>query len=114
MDFKCTHTHQVLPFPMDVISQLDYNSRLRLAVCFCRLKTLTESGCEVAGCADDSDEPSSPGSEKQIIKRKTVPDSKPVLFQPGMLQDLMTEVSFTLCSMCMYVHLFCGCEFGHM
>ncbi len=34
-----THA-QALPFPKDVVSQLDYNSRLRLALCFFKLKAL--------------------------------------------------------------------------
>ena len=31
---------------------------------------------------------------KQIVKKKFVPDVKPALFQPGMLQDLMSEVGW--------------------
>lgn len=30
-----------LPFSKDVVSQIDYNSRLRLALCFFRMKMLT-------------------------------------------------------------------------
>lgn len=30
-----------LPFSKDVVSQIDYNSRLRLALCFFRMKSLT-------------------------------------------------------------------------
>lgn len=30
-----------LPFSKDVVSQIDYNSRLRLALCFFRMKLLT-------------------------------------------------------------------------
>ena len=30
---------------------------------------------------------------KQIVRKKVVSDTKPVMFQPGMLQDLMNEVS---------------------
>ena len=38
-----------LPFSKDVVSQVDYNSRLRLALCFFRMKTIapqkeTQSG----------------------------------------------------------------------
>ena len=36
---------------------------------------------------------SSSDSGKQIVKKKSVPDKKPVLFHPGMLQDIMSEVS---------------------
>ena len=32
------------------------------------------------------------GKQVAIVKRKLVSDTKPVLFQPGMLQDLMSEV----------------------
>ena len=39
------------------------------------------------------------GKQVAIVKRKLVSDTKPVLFQPGMLQDLMSEVR-------MYVGLF--------
>ena len=31
-----------LPFSKDVVSQVDYNSRLRLALCFVRMKTLLD------------------------------------------------------------------------
>ena len=31
-----------LPFSKDVVSQVDYNSRLRLALCFVRMKKLLE------------------------------------------------------------------------
>jgi len=33
---------QELPFSKDVISQVDYNSRLRLALCYLRMKSLME------------------------------------------------------------------------
>lgn len=36
---------------------------------------------------------SSSDSGKQIVKKKPVTDKKPVLFHPGMLQDIMSEVS---------------------
>ena len=29
-----------MPFPKDVVAQLDYNSRLRLTICFFRMKTM--------------------------------------------------------------------------
>ena len=74
---------QVMPFPKDVVSQLDYNSRLRLTVCFFRIKAMLGSEDEEADvslCIE---------SEKQVVKK--VP-TKPMLLNPGMLQDLMSEV----------------------
>ena len=70
-----------LPFTKDVVNQVDYNSRLRLAMCFFRMKHLMyqesknergdEDGCNsVVSC-----------------------DKKPPLFREGMLQSLITEVS---------------------
>ena len=98
---NCTYLHykkieQVLPFPSDVVSQLDYNSRLRLAVCFFRLKTMTDSEDDVPSYTNGSQTQSSSDSREQIVKKKFVTDKKPVLFQPGMLQDLMSEVSVIL------------------
>ena len=84
---------QVLPFPSDIVSQLDYNSRLRLAVCFFRLKTMTDSEDDVPSCTNGSETHSSSDSGKQIMKKKFDTDKNPVLFQSGMLQDLMSEVS---------------------
>ena len=40
---------------------------------------------------------SSSDGGKQIVKKKSVTDKKPVLFHPGMLQDIMSEVSPALC-----------------
>ena len=34
---------QELPFSRDVVSQVDYNSRLRLALCFFKMKNLIEA-----------------------------------------------------------------------
>lgn len=83
----------VLPFPREAVSQLDYNSRLRLALCFFRLKTMVEGSGEMAGGGGTSETQQGVAADngKQIVKRKFVPDMKPALFQPGMLQDLMSE-----------------------
>ena len=74
---------QVLPFPRDVVAQLDYNSRLRLTLCFFRLKTLMENG----------------KIDREMNDRKTwsgkckdVVSYRPALYNIGMLQNLMTEV----------------------
>ena len=77
------------------MSQLDYNSRLRLALCFFRLKTMVEGRGDTAAGGGGACEPQhNTDSEKQmaIVKRKFTSDVKPALFQPGMLQDLMSEV----------------------
>ena len=68
---------------------MDYNSRLRLALCFFRLKTMVDSSGE-STCGDVE---TSTDSGKQIVRKKLVSDEKPSMFQPGMLQDLMNEVS---------------------
>ena len=73
-----------------MVSQMDYNSRLRLAVCFFRLKTMTDSEDDYT---DDSETHRSSDSGKQIEKGTFTTDKKPVLFHPGMLQDIMSEVS---------------------
>ena len=85
---------QVLPFPNDAISQLDYNSRLRLALCFLRLKTMVDGGDKVSSISGKPGKTSSSSSGKQIVKRKAVHSGKPVLLQPGMLQELMSEVNW--------------------
>lgn len=36
-----------LPFSKDVVSQVDYNSRLRLALCFFRMKSLLQDRSKV-------------------------------------------------------------------
>lgn len=43
-----------LPFPNDVMSQIDYNSRLRLALCYFQMKSITQ------------DKPKTDGNDKTI------------------------------------------------
>ncbi len=77
---------QVLPFPKDVVSQLDYNSRLRLSLCFFRLKNLLAS--EQVESAVAKETPS-----VGVAKSSEVVQYQPFrLFKPGMLQDMMAEV----------------------
>ena len=112
-DHTCTHTHtlsslihthththtQVLPFPKEAVSQLDYNSRLRLALCFFRLKTMVEGRGEMAGGGTtEAQQGLATDSGKQIVKKRFASDMKPALFQPGMLQDLMSEVCLCSCT----------------
>ena len=69
---------QELPFSRDVISQVDYNSRLRLALCYFRMKSLSgETGAV----------------KKEVMEIK----EKPAFLQLGMLQDFMTEVFVCVC-----------------
>ena len=88
---------QILPFPNDAISQLGYNSRLQLALCFLRLKAMVDGGGDkvssISGKPGKTGRASSSSSGKQIVKRKAVHSGKPVLFQLGMLQELMSEVN---------------------
>ena len=114
---------QAMPFPKDVVAQLDYNSRLRLTICFFRMKTLLkpedEDGEHLPSAGlDDSASLSSaePGTCEQgaqgggegmernggqstcnnmQVARQT---NDVRLFKPGMLQELMCEVK-------------CGCLF---
>ncbi len=94
----CVHL-QVLPFPKDVVAQLDYNSRLRLSLCFFRLKTLmdTREG-EKKGTAVQGAEPmggASTSSSSEMVEYKPFK-----LLQPGMLQNMMTEVRDTVFVVC--------------
>jgi hypothetical protein len=67
-----------LPFTQDVLTQLDYNSRLRLGLCFLKMKKLLEQ--------PEGDSP------KMIEAAPTAGcSSKTVVFQPGVLQELMIE-----------------------
>ena len=50
---------------------------------------MVDGGGEAA-CGDVQ---TSADSGKQIVRKKLVSDAKPAMFQPGMLQDLMNEVS---------------------
>ena len=69
---------QELPFSRDVISQVDYNSRLRLALCYFRMKSLSGDTGAV---------------KKEVMEIK----EKPAFLQLGMLQDFMTEVFVCVC-----------------
>ena len=89
------HTHQALPFPKDVVSQLDYNSRLRLTLCFFRLKSLLESNMKQETTELESDVTDLESRLKlkvqegmQLVKQ----DSESPSSVPGMLQDMMSEV----------------------
>ena len=107
------HPTQVLPFPREAVSQLDYNSRLRLALCFFRLKTMVEGASgEMAAGGGGASEPqhaTDSGKQMAIVKRKFASDTKPPLFQPGMLQDLMSEVCMciTLCVTYVFLCVYC-------
>ena len=101
-----------MPFPKDVVAQLDYNSRLRLTICFFRMKTVlnpedeNEEGHPLPTAGLDDLPPSSPGegcepggeekmenggNMQMVVARSRTPTSTS-LFKPGMLQDLMCEV----------------------
>ena len=54
---------------------------------------MDSNGADVSTSAADAPSPSPPDSGKQIVKRKVEMDRKPVMFQVGALQDLMSEVS---------------------
>ena len=87
---------RVLPFPKDVVAQLDYNSKLRLALCFFRLKALIgsdptttdENGMGIEGCESGY---GSTGMSLAVQERQI-----PSVFPHGMVQNLMTEVSSLL------------------
>lgn len=51
------------------------------------------------GGASEPQQTTDSGKQMAIVKRKFASDTKPVLFQPGMLQDLMSEV-------CMYMYMY--------
>jgi len=74
---------QELPFSKDVISQVDYNSRLRLALCYLRMKSLMER----------SESSKMEEEKKEVMEYK----EKPTLLQHGQLQDLMAEVCVHMC-----------------
>ena len=71
-----TDLADALPFSKDVVSQVDYNSRLRLALCFFRMKSLLETK-----------------GDEEFSKSVTEYEEKPLNFYSGMLQDFMIEVS---------------------
>lgn len=55
---------------------------------------MTDSEGDAPSCNTSGGEKhTSSDSGKEIVKKKLDADKKPVLFQPGMLQDLMSEVS---------------------
>ena len=82
--FICTVFLQVLPLPKDVVTHLDYSSKLRLALCYFRLKSVT-------GAATSKEEaepkPEGPSQSSDVVVR-----TRPQLFNLGMLQDMMMEV----------------------
>ena len=80
---------QVLPLPKDVVTHLDYSSKLRLSLCFFRLKTLTGT---VKSEVDEEKEELNPVAPAQCSSELTTYKKKSPLFNLGMLQDLMTEV----------------------
>ena len=94
-----SHTHtltmQALPFPKAVVSQLDYNSRLRLALCFFRLKSLVETSTKQQTIKlepDMTDLKSRLKLKDQKSMQMVKQESKPSRSMPGMLQDMMNEV----------------------
>ena len=112
-----------MPFPKDVVAQLDYNSRLRLTICFFRMKTVlnpeddNEEGhpLPTVGLDDPSPSPSEgcepgeggggggggegmeSGGSMQMVVARSRPPTSTSLFKPGMLQDLMCEVCLYMC-----------------
>ena len=58
----------------------------------------TAAGGGGGGGASEPQQTTDSGRQMAIVKRRVASDTKPVLFQPGMLQDLMSEV----CIMYMY------------
>ena len=90
-----TLTMQALPFPKAVVSQLDYNSRLRLALCFFRLKSLVETSTKQPTIKlepDMTDLKSRLKLKDQESMQMVKQESKPSRSMPGMLQDMMNEV----------------------
>ena len=94
-----------MPFPKDVVSQLDYNSRLRLTICFFRTKSMLKGDCDddeplaiTAGAGGGVEEEASLGNfedgegNERLALCKAKPH--PSLFPMGMLQELMCEVWF--------------------
>jgi len=79
---------QVLPLPKDVVTHLDYSSKLRLSLCFFRLKTLMGT---VKSEEEDDKEDVMEGGLSQCSTELTTYKKRP-LFNLGMFQDLMTEV----------------------
>ena len=112
-----------MPFPKDVVAQLDYNSRLRLTICFFRMKTLLRpededgehlplaglddsaslSGAEAGTCEQGAqgggEGMERSGDQSTCSNMQVARQTNDVrLFKPGMLQELMCEVK-------------CGCLF---
>ena len=54
---------------------------------------MTDSEDDVASYTSGGEDHSPTDSRKQIVKKKFASDKKLSSFQPGMLQDLMSEVS---------------------
>ena len=67
-----------------MVTHLDYSSKLRLALCYFRLKSVT-------GTATSEEEaepkPEGPSQSSDVVVR-----TRPQLFNLGMLQDMMMEV----------------------
>lgn len=103
---------QVMPFPKDVVAQLDYNSRLRLTICFFRMKSMLkleeDDHLPAAGQDDcllgESCEQGGGGEKMEgTAARNSMQVAKPTftsLFKPGMLQELMCEVCMCLVDLC--------------
>lgn len=73
--------------PKDVVTHLDYSSKLRLALCFFRLKSLT--GTVKPEEEEAESNPEGPSQSTDVV---TMAQKRPSLFNLGMLQDLMMEV----------------------
>lgn len=81
-----------MPFPRDVVSQLDYNSRLRLTICFFKMKTMLRAEEEEGLASTLALEGPRYSEHGEGGRRLAVSKARPSLFKPGMLQDLMREV----------------------
>ena len=101
------------------MSQLDYNSRLRLSLCFFRLKNLvvahspeddgkvgvassttTTGDADEFGCTSVGEEAGGVASSSAVASGEVVRYKPFKFFQPGMLQEMMTEVRCKGVAMC--------------
>ena len=84
---------ELLPLPLDVSGQMDYNARLRIALCYFRMKMFMAAKTSIAAMETKGNADSGAGPN----------------LQPDMVQELITEVSMGMCGCVLVCVCVCVC-----